>query len=260
MNVTQICICIPARYNSFRLPGKLLKRFDKNGDTVIEMTFHKLLLSKYITQDNIYVFTDDDRITTVMKKHIPEDQIIFTSKECKNALYRLSYYVHLIPERYTCIMDVHADECFIDEHNIDFLIECFLRENTSIVLHRSLNYLKASDLSIIKIVLNDSDEILYCSRAVIPHTKDGIIKEEIDYKAIVGLHILFRETVSDYKRDIKSKSHFYEDIEELRLIELGHRLKSYEVPYACERSLNTIEDYTYFLNKFKSLKKLLDRD
>jgi len=55
-------VVIPARYNSARLPGKLLKNI--HGKTLIEHTYSNAMLSAV---KRVNIATDDERISDIAK-------------------------------------------------------------------------------------------------------------------------------------------------------------------------------------------------
>ena len=75
-----ISIIIPARYESSRFPGKPLAKI-LGKEMIIRVCD---ICSKVLKKKNIYVATDDNRISTVVKK---KDTIL--SKQKKNALLAL---------------------------------------------------------------------------------------------------------------------------------------------------------------------------
>jgi len=243
-----ICVCIPVRYNSKRLPGKPLLVID--NETIIEKTYKQVLKSKYIKKEDVYIMTDNKYIEQNVKSFgCCGDNIIMTDVHCENALQRISKYLHLLPKKYDTILNVHGDEPYINPKNIDYLIENFSNEST--LLYRKLTLEESKKTSTVKIVTGKNNNILYCSRFAIPYSKN---KNYNNYIGIIGIHIFKRDTLAEYHKDISSYLYKLcnEDIEELKFIEMGYSIKGIKAPHKNEISLNTEEDFQYLINKYVS--------
>lgn len=244
----QLCVCLPVRFGSTRLPGKPLLQL--GGMTVIEQTLSRVCESKYLLKDQIWLFTDDQRIAQVVKDNPKLSGIgtIMATDECPNALYRLSRYANQLPDRFKTIINLHGDEPLLDVRNLDFLIEQYLKFQQPVALIRKLHPSEATRLSEVKVVFDIDHQLIYCSRAWIPHTKSGQIKDQT-YWGMMGVHLLDRETLFKYTDNSEQRDWLYqqEDIEELKLVELGIKVKCVEAPFEARRSLNTAEDYRYLL-------------
>ena len=105
-----ICFCVPARYESTRLPYKLLLPINKLS--CIQNTIIQIKKSKYYN-DNISVFTDDDIIQEHLKNY--NCNIFLTSKDCLNGSERISKNINLINKCYKYIVNIQADEPFVSE-------------------------------------------------------------------------------------------------------------------------------------------------
>lgn len=255
MDTSDLCVCIPVRFQSTRLPRKALIKLA--GLTVIERTIEQILKSSYLTKEQIYVFTDDERIASVVKVH--GIQVIMTSSNCANALVRLSRYIDMIPEKYKYIINLHGDEPMLNIKNVDYLIEKWHKYKSrrkqkywGLQLIRKLNHDEAVKLCQVKAVMDNKFRLLYCSRAWLPHTKNGQITnyKSVQYYGIVGLHLINRRSLRKYDIDKKAILYQIEDVEELKLLEMGVDMKCIIAPHRQERSLNTPEDLSYFLTKF----------
>ena len=241
-----IAICIPVRYGSSRLPGKpLLKLGDK---TIIELTIQRALLCPDIVPSQIFIFTDDQRIADVVKSKTSVN-IIMTDSDCPNALYRLSKYIHLVPQKYTGFINLHGDEPFLDHRNLHHLIKEYLAcKKTCILIKKSDNNMTHN--SEVKAVTDTNMNMLYCSRSVIPYPAKN--HQNHQYYGVIGLQAMDRDTLKKYDQ-CPTPPHGWlyqvEDIEELKILEIGQSIHCSLAPYPTTRSLNTLEDYQYFLKK-----------
>ena len=251
----KICFCIPARYNSTRLPGKLLYKF---GDlSCIERTYLQCQKSKYFN-NNIYILTDNEKIHNVMKKYT--DLIIFTNVEYQNGTERISKNLNLIPEKYSYIVNIQADEPFIEPGNIDFAIEKhieYMEQNQLdkkmyyTTLHEVSNdYKYIKDTSSVKVVTDINNNVILYSRNIIPYNKEDKINKNIKYKLFTGIYVFNRNLLKNYHILPNTPLQQEEDVEQLKIIENGFIIKSYFTKIYNEISLNTQNDYNYLVNKY----------
>lgn len=262
ISLDQICVCIPVRYGSSRLPGKPLLTLYGGTKTVIEVTLEKVLQSQFIRSRQIYVLTDDHRIETeVLSKFQGARElggVVMTSKSCPNALYRIVEALDQIPARFRAIINLHGDEPGLNPLNLDALISNFILYQKSSLLVRklsgSLDQVEIKSRGTVKAVMDRQKRLMYCGRAVIPHNKSGQVMPDKDYFGVIGLQVLRREDLAKYVNgeDQGCDQWLYqeEDVEELKWLELGVEIRCAMAQFPAERSLNTAEDYQYFLDKY----------
>lgn len=246
--MNKICIAIPVRYGSQRLPGKPL--LEIKGKPVIQHTIECVLRSKYIQKSQIWVFTDDTRIAEIARSF--DINVIMTQADPQppNAVYRLSWYANELPAHFETIVNLHGDEPMLDHRNLDHLLESYLEQQTSMVLIKKLDPDIAGLKSEVKVVFDINKNMLYCSRSLIPHPTKQNPGYRNQYYGMIGLHIVSRDNLLLYGAIHTEQSDGWlyrtEDLEELRYLELGIPLKCVLAPYPVERSLNTEQDYHYF--------------
>ncbi len=246
-----LAICIPVRIGSNRLSNKpLIKLGDK---TVIEWTISNVLKCKYINVKNVWIFTDSREIIELVNKL--GVNTIYTSAECRNALYRLSKYQSKLPNNITHIMNVHGDEPLLDPRNLEQMIKEYLQNPGNYLFCNPLTDYDQSRSSVPKIVFDKNMYLLYCSRADIPcPTKNGPEGRK-EHWGIIGIHLIDRQLLREY--DLAENPHGWlyqiEDMEELKLLELGAKIKCLQPNYPVEPSLNTSEDLNYYLEKFNKI-------
>ena len=246
----KIIVCLPTRINSSRLPKQLLKKF---GDkTCIELTYLQCLKSKYVTKNNIYIFTDSNEIELIMKNYTTN--IIKYDTETTNGTDALSKHLKYLPDKYEFIVNIQGDEPYINPNNIDLAIEKFLQEQNDnfsyLTLHNcSKDINKIKQTSSVKLVTDINNNVLLYTRNVIPFNKDGVMKD-IEYKLFIGIYVWNKKYLELYKDLENTFLQMEEDIEQLKILENGYIIKSYPSNYITERSLDTIEDYNYLISKY----------
>jgi 3-deoxy-manno-octulosonate cytidylyltransferase (CMP-KDO synthetase) len=246
MENQKVCICIPARYNSSRLPGKLLYNF--KNKTCLELTYNA---AKQADVDEIFILTDDEKI----RKQMPHANVIMTDVNCINGTERISKYLHTIPQKYDIIVNIQADEPFIDYKNINHAIKKYKESNDPnmfyLTLHQKIDdhkYLKST--SCVKVIIGHNNNVLLYSRNIIPWNKVGKINTDMDYFGFTGIYVYNRNMLEKFCTLPNTKYQMEEDIEQLKILEHGYGIKSYECPYFNEISLNDKNDYDYLLKKY----------
>lgn len=247
-----VCICIPARYNSSRLPGKLLYKI--GGKSVLQRVYEQVLKCAQVS--DIYILTDHEYIYSHMTSLFPDINIILTDTKCKNGSERISKYLHLIPEKYDIIVNVQGDEPYVDPRNIDYVIAQHIKQNTTNIFYTTLHqkiddqeYIKSS--SCLKVVFTKDNHVMYYSRSVIPGNKTGDILPDITYYGFTGIYVFNREYLNLYKELEDTPLQVTEDIEQMKILEHGYKIKTFEAPHYNEISLNDIKDYDFLLNKYE---------
>jgi 3-deoxy-manno-octulosonate cytidylyltransferase (CMP-KDO synthetase) len=253
-----IVALIPARYQSSRLPGKPLLKF--GNETMIQKVYKQTIKSKLISKT--YVLTDDERI----KESIEEinGRCLIVKDNCLNGTERICIAIKRYSslfENVDFIVNVQGDEPFIKPDHIDLSINKIISSKDKNVVCSTLHYQinDNSDLknsSIGKLVLDNNNHILYCSRSCIPTNKEG--KHDVskcDYYGHIGLFVYdFKYLINEYMKK-NTPLQLEEDIEWLKILEQGHKIKSSCVK-DYEIGVNLIEDYNYLIDKYKLTKSL----
>lgn len=267
----RVCFCIPARFESTRLPQKLLLKFGQQS--CLEKTYIQTTKSAFSKDDNsnIFILTDSKKLAEVMNKHIATtfpgaaQNIIMTSLDCVNGTDRISKYLDKIPTHYQYIVNVQADEPFISPHNIDHAITEHIKNVTNeppqtslgvfyTTLHEENNtkaYLQST--ASLKVVVDRNNNVMYYSRNVVPWNKENKLQQPLSkYKTFTGIYVFNRIKLEGYKDMSTTEYQLEEDCEQLKILENGYSIKSYPTIEYNEISLNTPDDYTYLLNKYSA--------
>lgn len=239
---------IPARYHSSRLMGKPLLKF---GDkTMIQSVYIRTNNSKLI--DTTYVVTDDERI----KKSIEDinGNVLMVTDDCENGTERICKALKLIDiSKVKYVVNVQGDEPYIDTNNIDKMIKGMLNNNNNDCVCTTLHYKitnmnELSDKSIGKLVLDKNSHIMYCSRNKIPENKQSCTSKNINYYGHIGSFIFDVNYLDTYIKE-NTPLQLEEDIEWLKILEQGYKIKSIEVN-GSERGVNNLDDYKYLFEKY----------
>jgi 3-deoxy-manno-octulosonate cytidylyltransferase (CMP-KDO synthetase) len=221
---------------------------------MIQKVYLQSKKSKYLKK--IFVLTDDERI----KKTIEDinGDVILIKDDCLNGTERiciaLKRYNTLFND-YKFIVNIQGDEPYINPEHIDIAIEKMLLMNDinikcSTLIFKILSEKILKDTSIGKVVLNNKNEIIYCSRNVIPASKTNnfdLVKNK--YYGHIGLFVFDKKyLIEEYIKE-NTPLQIIEDIEWLKIIEQDYKIISSEVS-EYEIGVNNIEDYNYLKYKY----------
>lgn len=228
-----VCVYIPARLHSTRIEQKLLKEID--GISVIQRTYERARWIK--NKDRICVLTDSPKIGALIGKDalvIPKNYTNGTERIC-DAIFNLH------PAKEEIIVNVQGDEPFLDPSHVDYAVEKFLSHKDdphlgAVFLHYKMPVEKASFPSKIKVVVDTQNRLLYGSRSVIPYGKTD------HYLGRVGVMVYRSSALKKFWRHKNTFLQMTEDLEWLKLLELGYTVRSFPVPSRVEQDVNTLSE------------------
>lgn len=239
-----ILCCIPARYNSTRLPGKPLLKIQNK--TVIQRVYEQALKTSV---KDIVILTDDKRICEEVISFGGKCEII--TDECLNGTDRIIKYLKTIDyQEYDAVLNIQGDEPFIDSSVVDKVIDNFIvnKPECSTVCFKTKDKEEINSKSRGKTVVNKNNDIIYCSRNIIPSNKKREISD-IEYNIHVGVFVFDANYLMNEYTKENTPLQLEEDIEWLKIIEQGYRVNTI-LSNKLERGIDTQEDYEYLLNKY----------
>ena len=246
MNNNKILCCIPARYHSTRLPGKPLLKI--NNKTIINHVYEK---AKQTKVDEIVILTDDQRIYDEVISFGGKCYII--TEECLNGTERIITYLNKIDHNeYSIILNIQGDEPFIKPNVINKTIDNYIENNPecSTICFKTNNKDEILSKSRGKVVVDNFNNILYCSRNIIPSNKKENIIENHLYNIHVGIFVYNKKYLLDHFTKKNTENQLLEDIEWLKIIEQGFKVNTI-FSEEMERGVDTIEDYNYLKKKYQ---------
>lgn len=225
---------IPARYESSRLKGKPLA--DICGRPMVWWVYQQVKKSKKIHQ--VWVATDSTQIQQVCREL--GLACMMTSKKHATSTERIYEAACRIPaDVYLC---VNGDEPLVDPAVVEQAIpkegEAFFASNLMTKIHHPV---QAVDDTNIKVVTDAQGYALFLSRSPIPHPKASI---QYDFYKHLGVLAYSMEALRFFAQTEKGKAEAVEDINELRFLEHGKKLKMIEVE-AETLSVDTLKDLEY---------------
>ena len=257
MGLTRIVVAVPARLESSRLPNKVLAEI--GGQAMITRVLKQCLKSKLV--DDIFLCTDNQFIE---KKALEENvKVLKTSKNCKSGSERIASVLNQLtlegfPLEDTLIINVQGDQPFLDPKIIDKLSEIFLNSRNRpevITPIYPMNKENIHNPNVVKTVIDINGQVLYFSRSAIPHvrgTKENEWGENYRYWGHVGIYGFRADVLSQWQTLPESKLEEVEKLEQLRLIESGIKIQTFQVKKE-SLSVDTIEQLTIARNIAKNI-------
>ena len=210
---SSLALCIPARFNSKRFPGKLLKMIE--GKTLIQHVVERAL--KSVNRDQLFVLAGDTRIEGEAKRL--GVQCLLTRSDLLNGTERVASVLQDLNFDY--FVNVQADDPTIPSELISSTIEKIKHSNFEVVTPiyeiRKKNHLSKS--SIVKVAVNrGKNRALYFSRFPIPMNYRDEITTTKHYGHI-GIYGYSRSALENYARSNPTPGEISESLEQLRFLE-----------------------------------------
>ena len=219
---------IPARLESTRFPRKPF--IEIKGIPMLKRVYLQVAKSKVL--DDIYVSTPNDEIREFCEKegiksvkdpnwvHNGTDSLAAASEQLDFDLY----------------VNIQGDEPVISPETIDLVVEEFKKYGDEYIAYNLYKEIgTAEELnsnSSIKTIVNEKDELVYMSRSPIPFNKSKELTPTY-YKQVCvygftkkALDIF--SSIPKTRDHPKTKNERFEDIEILRFIDLGYKVKMKE--------------------------------
>ena len=210
-------VIIPARYDSARLPGKLLKNI--HGKTLIERTYSNAILS---ASKRVIIATDDQKISDIAKTFGAE--VCLTSDSHTSGTSRIAEAMELLGfADDEIIVNVQGDEPMLSPKVIDQVAKNLNESNMDMAT--LCEQIESEDLyydpNCVKVVYNMRGKAMYFSRSPIPAFRNA---QELDlglcYRHI-GIYAYRAGFLSQYARLSSSRLEEAEKLEQLTILNEG---------------------------------------
>lgn len=219
----KIIAVIPARYKSTRFPGKPLA--DICGKPMIWWVHHQL--KQVAGLDEIYVATDDERITKVCEES--GIRYILTSDRHPTHLDRLAEVARKIPADF--YININGDEPLMMPEYVEKLLPAPTADPAGFYFANAMTKIKkpveVNDVSRIKVVTDNFGNAMYMARTPIPYPKAS---SDFDYMKFVGIQCFSRSALLFCGETPRGRIEGIEDIDEYRFLENGKKIRFIEIP------------------------------
>ncbi len=244
-----VVICLPARYQSTRLPGKPL--IEIAGKPLIIWALES---ASKIDARQMVVATDDERIA----KFVEESgyHAVMTSTEHLTGTDRIAEVARMLSwSDETIVVNYQGDEPLTPAANIQQLISALIDNPQAAIatLYQEINqYDDLINPNNVKLVTDDNDYALYFSRAAIPYSRECSNQKQlengIDYKHHIGLYAYRAKFLKDFSKLAPSKLEQSESLEQLRAMSHGYKVIAKQAKETMPHGIDTQQDIVNFQN------------
>ena len=219
-------VAIPARYAATRLPGKPLCPL--NGEPLIRHVARRALT---VGAEAVWLATDDKRIADAVAD-LAGLQIAMTSPRHRSGTDRIGECAQIAGwDSQTCVVNVQGDEPFVPPTAVHQLAR-LLHDSSAPMATLAARIESVDDIfnpNIVKLVRNRHGDVMYFSRAAIPWQRtvfpyarqQSIAKNWLRH---IGVYAYRAGFLSQIRRLPSSALEEAESLEQLRVLEAGHRI------------------------------------
>jgi len=211
---------IPARYDSTRLPGKVLR--DIAGKPMLYWVYRSARQSNLLA--DLLVATDSEEVLQFCgREGIP---VMLTGRH-PSGTDRLREVMERVDA--DVYINIQGDEPMLRPDHLEAIVSPFLTGDARVAtLKVAIDESAALDPNHVKVVTDDSGRALYFSRHPIPFDRDGTGVKR--YKHI-GIYAYTRAALSLFHSLPESSLESAEKLEQLRFLQNGVAIYVVETPY-----------------------------
>ncbi len=230
---TTVAVIIPARYGSSRFPGKPLARL---GDKpLIQHVYDRARAARGVSR--IAVATDDARIRDCVTGFGGE--AILTGRDLRTGSDRVAAVAREVPA--DVYVNLQGDEIPLAPGLLEDLILPFVKSDAAVgTLKQAITEERELlDPNVVKVVTDRNGDALYFSRSPIPYLRDrnvgpsGLVPG-LHWKHL-GLYIYTKAALARFAEMPSGTLEVTEQLEQLRLLEAGVRIRVWETKQASLR-------------------------
>ena len=216
---------IPARYKSSRFPGKPLA--DICGKPMIWWVYQQA--KKVEDFSEVYVATDDKKIFDACVSY--DIKVIMTSEKHQTGTDRVGEVAEKISA--DLYVNIQGDEPLLESETIFAAIKPFYSDENlqvSNLMTKIKNPVDVVNVTVPKVLTNKDGIAIYLTRTTAPSPKGSVTFDYYKQVCVYGFRPKALKFFCDYGKNFgKSRLEKIEDIEILRFIENGYKVKYIEV-------------------------------
>jgi len=218
---------IPARFDSTRFPGKLMKKLK---DKSIILTTYQATVDTQLF-DNVIVATDSDVIFDEITKN--GGQAMMTRKDHQTGSDRIAEVIQNMDV--DVIVNVQGDEPFMTKKPLADLIDVFRKDaQKQIAVASLMQRIKAHEdvinPNVVKVIVDKDNHAMYFSRLPIPYPRN--IHSGASYYRHIGVYAFRKDALLDFSKNKMLPNEATEMVEAIRYLEYGQKIKMVESDYA----------------------------
>lgn len=215
---------IPARYNSTRVPFKLLRNI--LGKSLLQWTWESAARASRL--DQLIIACDDDKIKEAAQEF--GAQVVLTSSKHTCGTDRIAEAVRDIDVK--VVVNIQADEPLIHPSSIDGLVEEMIKDSNLVMatLKRKIDdETQIRNPNVVKVICDKDDFALYFSRFSLPFYRDREMART--YYKHLGIYAYTKDFLYTFKNMPVSFLENAEKLEQLRALEAGYKIKVVETQF-----------------------------
>ncbi|MFQ6538630.1 3-deoxy-manno-octulosonate cytidylyltransferase [Aphanothece stagnina] len=231
-------MAIPARLASSRLPGKVLA--DIAGRPMLQHVVERCRLARGV--DALVVCTDSPEVQAAATAW--GVQALLTPSSCSSGSERLAAVIPTLlaagggAAEHTLVINAQGDQPLLDPAIIEAMVERFAALGRPAVLTpvHPLPAAKLHDPNVVKVLRAADGRAITFSRSALPHVRDLPPEhwaERTTYWGHVGLYGYRGDVLAGWNALPPSSLEELEKLEQLRLIEAGVPIATFEVEQDC---------------------------
>lgn len=250
MTIQRSVVAVPARLQSSRLPNKVLA--DIGGKSMIQRVLERCREASSV---NSVVLCTDSRQLQELAEGLGF-RVLMTSPECSSGSDRIASVVDQLlalawdgrppVAAQTAVINVQGDQPFIDPAVIEAMVAEFRRLDPVPAVVTPVYPLKPDTVhnpNVVKSLLASDGRALYFSRSAIPHVRDVDPADwyrHTTYWGHIGMYGFRGDVLTSWDQMPVSSLEDIERLEQLRLIEAGYTIATFEVN-GTSLSVDTLE-------------------
>lgn len=242
----KIVVCIPARYDSTRFPGKVLAQ--ETGKYLVQHTYEQACKARL--PERIIIAADDERIVAAAQTFGAE--CVLTSASHQSGTDRIAEAVAALDT--DIVINVQGDEPDIDPAHIDELAELLVNHPDApmATLATPLRQTKQiTDPNIVKAIVDTKGKAIYFSRCPIPYDRGNAGLGPADqYLRHIGIYAYRKDFLLKLTALPQTPLEKLEKLEQLRVIENGYTILVGIVNDTSE-GIDTPEQYAAFVGRYR---------
>ena len=239
MAIQKCVVAVPARLQSSRLPNKVLA--DIGGKPMIQRVLERCRESTAV--DTVVLCTGSPELQ--QRAAVWGFPVLMTAESCSSGSDRIASVADALMElawgnatpvaEQTAVINVQGDQPFIDPQVIDAMAAEFRQLDPVPAVVTPVYGLKPETVhnpNVVKTLLAHDGRALYFSRSAIPHVRDVDPSEwhrHTTFWGHVGMYGFRGDVLAGWNRLPASPLEDLERLEQLRLIEAGLTIATFEV-------------------------------
>jgi 3-deoxy-manno-octulosonate cytidylyltransferase (CMP-KDO synthetase) len=222
---------IPARLDSKRLPGKVLRRV--GGKPLVQLVYERVARAQRV--DEVLIATDSREVDAACRAFT--SSVFFSRHPHASGTDRTAEVARSMNAE--VVINVQCDEPMMDPHLVDAMIDVFrepaVRMASAVTRITCLEELL--DPNVVKVVMDTSGDALYFSRAPIPWPRSnppvgvGALADGTFAHKHIGIYAYSRDCLLELAEMRRTPLETLESLEQLRAQENGIKIRIVEWDY-----------------------------